>query len=139
MWPCSVASRSTSGQQTSDANIYAAGDCIALTHLLTGKDTHTPLGSLANREGRIVADNMAGRPALFHGVLGSFIMKAFERCIASTGLTLEAARVEGFDADCALTAPADRAHFFPDPRGGHPPTRLRPAFPAGARPAGPSA
>ena len=100
--------------QTSDANIYAAGDCIAVTHLLTGKDTHTPLGSLANREGRIVADNMAGQPALFHGVLGSFIMKAFERCIASTGLTLEAARVEGFDADCALTAPADRAHFFPD-------------------------
>ena len=41
-------------------------------------------------------------------------MKAFERCIASTGLTLEAALAEGFAADCALTAPSDRAHFFPD-------------------------
>lgn len=100
--------------QTSDPNIFAAGDCIAVTHLVTGKETYTPLGSLANRQGRIVADNMAGQPALFKGALGSFIMKAFDRCIASTGLTLEAARADGFDADYALTSPSDRAHFFPD-------------------------
>ena len=100
--------------QTSDPSIYAAGDCIAVTSLLTGRETHAPLGSLANREGRIVADNMAGIPSVFKGVCGSFIMKAFERCIASTGLTYEAALAEGFAADYALTAPSDRAHFFPD-------------------------
>ncbi len=100
--------------QTSDPSIYAAGDCIAVTSLLTGRETHAPLGSLANREGRIVADNMAGIPSVFKGVCGSFIMKAFERCIASTGLTYEAALAEGFAADFALTAPSDRAHFFPD-------------------------
>lgn len=100
--------------QTSDPNIYAAGDCVAVPHLLTGKETFAPLGSLANREGRVVADNIAGRPALFPGVLGSFIMKAFERCIAATGLTYEAALAEGFAADYALTSPSDRAHFFPD-------------------------
>jgi NADPH-dependent 2,4-dienoyl-CoA reductase/sulfur reductase-like enzyme/rhodanese-related sulfurtransferase len=100
--------------QTSDPNIYAAGDCIAVTSLITGKDTYAPLGSLANREGRIVADNMAGLPATFKGVCGSFIMKAFERCIAATGITYEAALAEGFDADYALTSPSDRAHFFPD-------------------------
>jgi NADPH-dependent 2,4-dienoyl-CoA reductase/sulfur reductase-like enzyme len=100
--------------QTSDPNIYAAGDCVALTHLVTGKETFAPLGSLANREGRVVADNMAGHPAQFKGVLGSFIMKAFERCIAATGLTYDAALAEGFDADYALTSPPDRAHFFPD-------------------------
>ncbi len=61
-----------------------------------------------------MGDNLAGRPALFHGVLGSFIMKAFERCIAATGLTYEAAQTEGFAADYALTSPSDRAHFFPD-------------------------
>lgn len=100
--------------QTSDPDIYAAGDCIAVTSAITGRDTYAPLGSLANREGRVAADNMAGRPALFKGVCGSFIMKAFERCIAATGITYEAARAEGFDADYALTSPSDRAHFFPD-------------------------
>ncbi|WP_310599386.1 FAD-dependent oxidoreductase [Desulfobulbus sp.] len=100
--------------QTTDPAIYAAGDCIAVAHLVTGRDTHAPLGSLANREGRVVADNMAGIPSQFGGVCGSFIMKAFERCIAATGLTYEAALAEGFAADYALTSPSDRAHFFPD-------------------------
>ena len=100
--------------QTSDPNIYAAGDCIAVTNLVTGRETFAPMGSLANREGRVVADNMAGIPSQFKGVCGSYIMKAFERCIAATGITYEAALKEGFDADYALTSPPDRAHFFPD-------------------------
>ena len=100
--------------QTSDPSIYAAGDCIAVTSLITGRETYAPLGSLANREGRIVGDNMAGRPSLFKGVCGSFIMKAFERCIAATGISYDTALAEGFNADYALTSPPDRAHFFPD-------------------------
>jgi len=100
--------------QTSDPNIYAAGDCIAVTSLITGRETFAPLGSLANREGRIVGDNLAGRPSFFKGVCGSFIMKAFERCIAATGISYDTALAEGFDADYALTSPPDRAHFFPD-------------------------
>ena len=99
--------------QTTDPAIYAAGDCIATTNLVTGKETYAPLGSLANREGRIVGDNMAGGATTMNGVVGSFIMKAFDRCIAATGITYEAAVAEGFDADYALTAPSDRAHFFP--------------------------
>ena len=99
--------------QTSDPDIYAGGDCIATTNLVTGKETYAPLGSLANSEGRIVGDNMAGTPTTMNGVVGSFIMKAFDRCIAATGITYEAAVAEGFDADYALTAPSDRAHFFP--------------------------
>jgi len=99
--------------QTSDPDIYAAGDCIAVTNLITGKESFAPLGSLANREGRIAADNMAGHARQFKGVVGSFIMKAFDRCIGATGITYEAALEAGFDADYALTAPADRAHFFP--------------------------
>ena len=100
--------------QTSDPNIYAAGDCIAVTSLVTGKETYAPLGSLANRQGRIAGDNMAGLPSRFKGVCGSFIMKAFERCIAATGISYATALAEGFDADYALTSPSDRAHFFPD-------------------------
>ena len=99
--------------QTSDPNIYAAGDCVESTNLITGKKMLAPMGSIANREGRVVGDNLAGIPSTFPGVIGSFIMKAFESCIGATGLSLESARAEGFDADAAITAPSDRAHFFP--------------------------
>ena len=99
--------------QTSDPSIYAAGDCVEVMHLVSGKKFYAPLGSLANKEGRVVGDNMAGIPSTFKGAIGSFIMKAFDVCIGATGLSLEVALAEGFDADVALTAPSDRAHFFP--------------------------
>jgi len=99
--------------QTSDANIYAAGDCVEITHLVTGKRFVGPFGSMANKEGRVAADNMAGIPSTFQGGVGSFILKAFDLSIGSVGLSLEAAREEGFDADMSLSAPSDRAHFYP--------------------------
>ncbi len=99
--------------QTSDPLIYAAGDCIEVRHLVSGKKFYAPLGSLANKEGRVVGDNMAGIPSVFKGAVGSFIMKAFDVCIGATGLSLDVALAEGYDADVALTAPSDRAHFFP--------------------------
>ncbi len=99
--------------QTSDPAIYAAGDCVESNNLVTGKKTFAPLGSLANREGRIVGDNLADIPSTLNGVVGSFIMKAFETCIGATGISLQTALNEGFDADAAITAASDRAHFFP--------------------------
>jgi NADPH-dependent 2,4-dienoyl-CoA reductase/sulfur reductase-like enzyme/rhodanese-related sulfurtransferase len=99
--------------QTSDPDIYAAGDCIETVNLVNSAKNHAPMGSLANRQGRIAADNIAGIPSQFDGWIGSFIMKAFECCIAGTGLSLAAARVDGFDAEVAITAQSDRAHFFP--------------------------
>ena len=99
--------------QTSDPDIYAAGDCVEVMNLISGKKAYAPLGSLANKEGRVVGDNMAGIPSKFKGCVGSFIMKAFDVCVGATGLSLDVALAEGFDADVALTAPSDRAHFFP--------------------------
>jgi NADPH-dependent 2,4-dienoyl-CoA reductase/sulfur reductase-like enzyme len=99
--------------QTSDPNIYAAGDCIAVVNRLTGKSGIAPMGSLANKEGRIVADNLAGIPTRYRGWVGSFVLKAFDSCIGATGLSLEAARAEGFKAAAVTTAQSDRAHFFP--------------------------
>ncbi|MGV1099858.1 FAD-dependent oxidoreductase [Thiovibrio sp. JS02] len=99
--------------QTSDPAIYAAGDCIEVKNILTGKGGIAPMGSLANREGRIVGDNIAGIPTKYKGWIGSFTMKAFERCIAATGLSLDAALAEGFAAAAVTTAQSDRAHFFP--------------------------
>ncbi len=103
-----------SRMQTSDPNIYAAGDCVEVPHLVSGRRMAFPLGSLANREGRVAADNIAGRAAEFKGAVGSFIVKAFDLAVGSVGLTLTAARAEGFDADISWSSPMDRAHFFPD-------------------------
>ncbi len=99
--------------QTSDPNIYAAGDCVEIIHLVSGKRFVAPFGSMANKEGRVAADNMAGIPTVFKGGVGSFIVKAFELSVGSVGLSLETARAEGFDADFSLSSPSDRAHFFP--------------------------
>ncbi|MGQ9744741.1 MAG: FAD-dependent oxidoreductase [Dissulfurimicrobium sp.] len=99
--------------QTSDPYIYAAGDCVETNHLVTGKKFFAPLGSLANRQGRIVADNLAGIPSIFQGCVGSFIMKVFDVCVGSTGISLETALAEGFDAVEAKCVQSDRAHFFP--------------------------
>ncbi len=99
--------------QTSDPAIYAAGDCVKIENRVTGKNFYAPFGSLANKEGRVVGDNIAGIPSTFEGSVGSFIMKGFDVCIGATGLSLEMALAEGYDADFSLTAPADRAHFYP--------------------------
>ncbi len=106
--------RVNSRLQTTDPDIYAAGDCIASISAVTGQETFAPLGSLANRQGRALADNLAGIPTMFPPVCSSFIMKAFERCVAATGISYEAACAEGFAAESVLTSPSDRAHFFPN-------------------------
>jgi NADPH-dependent 2,4-dienoyl-CoA reductase/sulfur reductase-like enzyme/rhodanese-related sulfurtransferase len=100
--------------QTSDPDIYAAGDCIEVTNLISGKKGLAPMGSLANREGRIVADNLTGITSTYEGWIGSFIMKAFDICVGGTGLSYQTAIAEGFDADYVISAQSDRAHFFPE-------------------------
>ena len=99
--------------QTSDPSIYAAGDCVEITNQVSGQKNNAPMGSLANRQGRIAADNIAGIPSRFEGWVGSFIMKAFECCIGGTGLSWTSAKALGYDAGVAITAQSDRAHFFP--------------------------
>lgn len=100
--------------QTSDPDIYAGGDCVEVLHLITGGRTFAPLGSLANRQGRVIGSNLAGRPEIFEGVVGSFIIKVFDICVAATGLALEAARTAGFSPERALVVQTDKAHFYPD-------------------------
>ena len=99
--------------QTSDPDIYAAGDCVETYNLVTGKKAYAPLGSVANRQGRVVGDNLAGIPSRFDGVVGSFIMKVFDICVGATGISTDVAKSEGFDAVSAMAVQSDRAHFFP--------------------------
>jgi NADPH-dependent 2,4-dienoyl-CoA reductase/sulfur reductase-like enzyme/rhodanese-related sulfurtransferase len=100
--------------QTSDPRIYAGGDCVELTNLITGKPGYFPLGSLANRQGRVIGTNLAGGNAEFEGAVGSFVIKLFDISLASSGLSLEVAKKEGFKAVSAFVVQFDRAHFYPE-------------------------
>lgn len=98
---------------TSDPAIYAAGDCAEATDLLSGRKVYVPLGSTANKQGRVVANNLCGRPEHFPGILGSLIVKVFDLNVARTGLSEEDAQLLGF-APVAMLAPApDKAHIYP--------------------------
>jgi len=99
--------------RTSDPDIYSGGDCAEIKNVVTGGTMHLPLGSMANRQGRVIGTNLAGGEATFPGAVGSFAMKLFERNVAGAGLTPEQAAQAGFDALSALVIQFDRAHFFP--------------------------
>jgi NADPH-dependent 2,4-dienoyl-CoA reductase/sulfur reductase-like enzyme/rhodanese-related sulfurtransferase len=103
-----------SKMQTSDPDIYAGGDCVEVVNLISGKTGYYPLGSMANRQGRIIGTNLAGGHAEFPGAVGSLVVKVFDLSVAATGLSIKAARQEGFDAISALVIQFDRAHFYPE-------------------------
>ena len=100
--------------QTSDPDIYAGGDCVEVTNLITGKPSYYPLGGLANRQGRVIGTNLAGGEAEFEGSVGSFVVKLFEISVASAGLSLKTAVNENFNPVSAFVVQFDRAHFFPE-------------------------
>ncbi|MGB9499629.1 MAG: FAD-dependent oxidoreductase [Dissulfuribacterales bacterium] len=100
--------------QTSDPDIYAGGDCIQIKNLITDKPGYFPLGSMANRQGRVIGTNLAGGNARFKGAVGSFVIKTFDMALAGAGLSVETAQKEGFDAVGIQVAQFDRAHFYPE-------------------------
>lgn len=99
--------------RTSDPAIFAGGDCVQVKNLITGDWMFLPLGSMANRQGRVIGTNAVGGDAHFPGAVGSFILKAFDISAGTAGLTAEQARKAGFDAADALVSGTDWAHFYP--------------------------
>ncbi|MFC1925818.1 FAD-dependent oxidoreductase [Chloroflexota bacterium] len=99
---------------TSDPDIYAAGDCVEVKNLISGSSLLMPLGSLANRQGRVVGSNLGGRNERFGAVVGSAVVKIFDMNVAATGLTEASARQAGFDVGCAWGTFLDKADFFPE-------------------------
>ncbi len=99
---------------TSDPNIYAAGDCVETTGVITGRSLFHPYGSVATRQGRVAALNVCGGDERFPGVLGSGVCKVFDYCVARTGLNEQVARELGYEVTTALVPGPDRAHYMPD-------------------------
>ena len=98
--------------QTNDENIYAAGDCVSVKNILTDKLVWSPMGSSANIEGRILAQNLNGKKIKFKGALGTAVAKLPELNVGRTGLTEAAAKEMGFDAVSVITVEDDKAHYY---------------------------
>jgi NADPH-dependent 2,4-dienoyl-CoA reductase/sulfur reductase-like enzyme/rhodanese-related sulfurtransferase len=102
--------------QTEDPDIYAGGDCAESTHLLTGAKVCIPMGSTANKHGRVIGTNVTGGRETFPGVIGTAVVKAIEYNVGRTGLGEKEAQLAGFDVVTALAVDPDRPMYFPGAR-----------------------
>lgn len=100
--------------QTSDPDIYAAGDCIESLNMITGNKVHAPYGDLANLQGRVAGENAAsGNTAVFPGTIQTGICKVFDFSAGSTGLSEKVARNEGYtDIETVINASPDKPGFM---------------------------
>jgi NADPH-dependent 2,4-dienoyl-CoA reductase/sulfur reductase-like enzyme len=101
-------------QRTTASGVYAAGDCCESRHLVSGQQVHIPLGTVANKQGRVAGINLGGGYATFPGVVGTAITKVCEVEVARTGLTEQEAATEGFDAVTASVDTTTHASYLPD-------------------------
>lgn len=83
--------------ETNLPDIYACGDCTEQFHLVTGKPVYQPLGSTANKTGRITGDSMTGGNLEFRGILGTGIFRVFDMTVAQTGLSEREAKEQGYE------------------------------------------
>lgn len=100
--------------QTSDESIYAIGDAIEFRHPITGAPWLNYLAGPANRQGRIVADNILGAHLPYEGSIGTSIAKVFDLTVASTGLPGKRLRQAGLDYLSSTIHPASHAGYYPN-------------------------
>ena len=100
--------------QTSDENIYAAGDAVQIKNSVTNQLVQIPLAGPANRQGRLIADAISGIQTPYNGAQGSSILKLFDYTIAATGLNERAAKQVGIEYEAVvLPAAASHATYYP--------------------------
>ncbi len=101
------------GMRTSLPDVYAAGDAVALPHLVLGRPAWVPLGPAANKTGRVAGTVAAGGSASFKSVAGTVVVKVFDLEVASTGLGLAEAQAAGLDAVATDEVSRSRAKYYP--------------------------
>jgi len=93
--------------------LWAAGDCVQTTHLVSGQPVHVPLGTHANKQGRVAGINIGGGYATFPGVIGTAVTKVCDLEVARTGLTEKEAHDAGFAFVTATVESTSRAGYYP--------------------------
>jgi NADPH-dependent 2,4-dienoyl-CoA reductase/sulfur reductase-like enzyme len=98
--------------QTSEPDIYSAGDCADCLSIVSGEKIWLPLALTANRGGRIAADNMMGNPQKFNGIAGTAVFKVFDLEVAKTGLNFAEAEAAGLNPVYKTVVAKSKAHIF---------------------------
>jgi NADPH-dependent 2,4-dienoyl-CoA reductase/sulfur reductase-like enzyme len=99
--------------RTNITDIYAAGDCAETIHMVTGKKVYIPLGTTANKQGRIAGENAAGMQNIFEGVVGTAVTKVFDLEVARTGLSPLEAGKEGYNYLVSTIKGQTRSSAYP--------------------------
>lgn len=99
--------------ETSVPDIYAAGDAVQVKHYVTGQDALISLAGPANKQGRIIADNICGGDSRYTGSQGSSVIKVFDMTAAVTGVNETNARRAGLDTDSVILSPMSHAGYYP--------------------------
>ncbi len=99
--------------QTSDPDIYAGGDCVENVNLISGQKVFAPMGSTANKHGRVIGENLCGGNARFRGVLNTVVVKVLDLNVGKTGLTERDAKELGYEYVTAMVGGHDRPHYMP--------------------------
>ncbi len=100
--------------ETNIPDIYACGDCVQEINIVSEKPVWMPLGSNANKEGRVAAMNACGFPESFPGVLGSAVTRCLGLTMSTTGLTEAAALAAGFEPVSVTVNKYDKVGYMPD-------------------------
>jgi len=100
--------------RTNVEGIYAAGDCADSVQQVTGEKAYIPLGTTANKQGRVAGANAAGMECSFEGVVGTAVAKIFDLEVARTGLTEREAKAKGFAVAASTVQTQARARYYPD-------------------------
>lgn len=100
--------------ETSDPDIYALGDATEINEIVSGSCSLIPLANSANKQGRIVADNIAGKTQEYKGTPGTAIAKVFDITVAITGLSEKALKKKGIEYSKAYLQPSSHAGYYPD-------------------------
>ena len=99
--------------ETSFPDIYAAGDAVQVKNSVTGDDALISLAGPANKQGRIIADNICGLDSRYKGSQGSSVIKVFDMTAALTGINERTAKTAGLNADTVILSPMSHADYYP--------------------------
>lgn len=99
--------------QTSDPDIFAAGDMVEIEHRVNGKKVRIPLAGPANRQGRIAAENALGGNHSYKGSIGTSVVRVFESVAGTTGLSMKQARAAGIEAEAVVVHKEHHTSYYP--------------------------
>ena len=98
--------------RTSDPDIFAGGDCVENTHMISGRKVFAPMGSTANKQGRVIGDNICGGDEVFRGILNTVVVKVMALNVGKTGLSERDAKDLGYEYITVMVSGHDKPHYM---------------------------